>query len=115
MELQEQLDTLQERGIGVAAISYDTVDVVSDFSKRRGITFPLLADPESRVIKSFGILNTVAEEGVGDKANDPGVQADVAKYVSAFGANSMIVGTPYPGTFILNRDGIVTSRFFEEF
>ena len=115
MELQEQLDTLQQRGIGVAAISYDTVDVVSDFSERRGITFPLLADPESRVIKSFGILNTVAEEGVGDKANDPGVQADVAKYVSAFGANSLIVGTPYPGTFILNRDGIVTSRFFEEF
>jgi peroxiredoxin len=115
VELQEQLDTLQQRGIGVAAISYDTVDVVSDFSERRGITFPLLADPESRVIKSFGILNTVAEEGVGDKANDPGVQADVAKYVSAFGANSLIVGTPYPGTFILNRDGIVTSRFFEEF
>ena len=67
MELQEQLDTLQQRGIGVAAISYDTVDVVSDFSERRGITFPLLADPESRVIKSFGILNTVAEEGVGIK------------------------------------------------
>ncbi len=115
MELQEQLETLQEQGIGVAAVSYDSVEVISDFSERRGITFPLLADPESRIIENFGILNTVAAEGVGEKANDPGVQADVAKYVSAFGANRLIVGTPYPGTFILDKDGIVTSRFFEEF
>ena len=27
----------------------------------------------------------------------------------------MIVGTPYPGTFMIDGDGKVTSRFFEEF
>jgi peroxiredoxin len=115
VELQEQLETLQEQGIGVAAVSYDSVEVISDFSERRGITFPLLADPGSRTIESFGILNTVAAEGIGENANDPDVQADVARYVSAFGANRLIVGTPYPGTFILNKNGTVTSRFFEEF
>lgn len=106
---------MQAQGIGVAAISYDPIEVIADFSKRRGITFPLLADPESRTIENFGILNTVAAEGIGENATDPDVQADVAKYVSAFGANRLIVGTPYPGTFILNKKGIVTSRFFEEF
>ena len=89
--------------------------MIADFSERRGITFPLLADPESRTIENFGILNTVAAEGIGENATDPDVQADVAKYVSAFGANRLIVGTPYPGTFILNKKGTVTSRFFEEF
>ena len=83
--------------------------------KGEGITFPLLADDDSSVITEFGILNTVAAEGVGDNADDPDVQADVAKYVSAFGANPMIVGTPYPGTFMIDGDGKVTSRFFEEF
>ena len=115
MELQDQLETLKEQGIGVAAISYDSVEVLSDFAQRRDITFPLLADDDSGVITEFGILNTVAAEGVGDNADDPEVQADVAKYVSAFGANPMIVGTPYPGTFMIDGDGKVTSRFFEEF
>ena len=115
MELQDQLETLKEQGLGVAAISYDSVEVLSDFAQRRGITFPLLADDDSSVITEFGILNTVAAEGVGDNADDPDVQADVAKYVSAFGANPMIVGTPYPGTFMIDADGKVTSRFFEEF
>ena len=115
MELQDQLETLKEQGLGVAAISYDSVEVLSDFAQRRGITFPLLADDDSSVITEFGILNTVAAEGVGDNADDPEVQADVAKYVSAFGANPMIVGTPYPGTFMIDGDGKVTSRFFEEF
>ena len=115
MELQDQLETLRGQGLGVAAISYDSSEVLSDFAQRRGITFPLLADDDSGVITEFGILNTVAAEGVGDNADDPEVQADVAKYVSAFGANPMIVGTPYPGTFMIDGDGKVTSRFFEEF
>ena len=115
MELQDQLKILSEQGLGVAAISYDSVDVLSDFAQRRGITFPLLADDDSSAITEFGILNTVAAEGVGENADDPDVKADVAKYVSAFGANPMIVGTPYPGTFMIDGDGKVTSRFFEEF
>lgn len=115
MELQDQLETLKEQGLGVAAISYDSVEVLSDFAQRRGITFPLLADDDSSVITEFGILNTVAAEGLGENADDPEVQADVAKYVSTFGAREMIVGTPYPGTFMVDSDGKVTSRFFEEF
>ena len=43
------------------------------------------------------------------------MKADVNQYVSVFGANPMIVGTPFPGTFIVDREGRVTSRFFEEF
>lgn len=115
MELQDQLEELEAQGIGIAAISYDSEEVLSDFAERRGITFPLLADDDSAVITDYGIVNTVAEEGIGENADDPAVQADVAKYVSVFGANPMIVGTPYPGTFMINSLGEVTSRFFEEF
>ncbi len=115
MELQDQLGALRDRGLGVAAISYDSEAVLADFAERRGITFPLLADDDSAVITDFGILNTVAEEAQGPNADDPDVVSDVRQYVSVFGASPNIIGTPYPGTFMLDAEGRVTSRFFEEF
>lgn len=115
MELQERLEELISSGIGIAAISYDSEAVLADFAQRRGITFPLLSDDDSAVISQYGILNTVAAEGVGPDADNPEVQADVAKYVSVFGSSQLIVGTPYPGTFMLGTNDRVTSRFFEEF
>jgi len=115
VELQDRLEELQAQGLGVVAISYDSEEVLADFSQRRGITFPLLSDDDSEVITEFGILNTVAYEATGPNRNDPDVLADVVKYVSVFGATPMIAGTPYPGTFMVDRNGRVTSRFFEEF
>ena len=99
----------------MAAISYDSQEALADFSGRRGITFPLLSDADSGTITAFGILNTVAEEGLGPNRDDPAVVADVERYVSVRGASRLIVGTPYPGTFVIDRQGRVTSRFFEEF
>lgn len=115
MELQNRLEELESSGIGVAAISYDSEAVLTDFATRRGITFPLLSDDDSSVITDFGILNTVAAEGIGANADDPDVIADVAKYVSRFGPTPIVVGTPYPGTFMLDAEDRVSSRFFEEF
>ena len=89
MELQSRLNELKRQGLGLAAISYDTPAVLADFTKRRGITFPLLSDPGSDTIKKYGILNTT-------------VAPNTSNY-----------GIPVPGTFILNRRGVVTSRFFE--
>ena len=116
MELQDRLEDLRAQGLGVAAISYDTEEVLAAFAERRGVKdVPLLSDDDSAAIRAFGIYNHVAEEGIGPNAEDPDVKADVNQYVSVFGANPMIVGTPFPGTFIVDREGRVTSRFFEEF
>ena len=115
MELQERQEELRGRGLRVVAISYDTEEVLSAFATRRGITFPLLSDDDSAVITDFGILNTVAAEAVGPNRDDPAVVADAVKYVSVFGASQNIVGTPFPGTFMIDGQGRVTSRFFEAF
>ena len=56
----------------MAAISYDSEEVLAEFSQPRGITFPLLSDDDSKVITECGILNTVAEEGQGPNAEDRG-------------------------------------------
>ena len=90
VELQSRLPELKKKGLGLAAITYDSPAILADFSRRRGITFPLLSDAGSATIKAFGLLNTTV---------DPA---------------STNFGIPFPGTFIVNRQGIVTARFFEE-
>src|SRR5581483_6208376 len=71
IDLQSRVKELQARGYGVAAISYDRVQVLADFSVRRGITFPLLSDAGSATIRAYGILNPVPEEALGPNKDDP--------------------------------------------
>ena len=123
VELQGRVEALREQGLGVAAISFDSQAVLADFSQRRGITFPLLSDAGSRTIEAFGILNTVADEalekfgpGRRDPTRvDPALEADISKYVTVSAPIWFHVGTPFPGTFIVDGEGRVTARFFEEF
>ena len=114
MELQGRLEEIRKQGLGLAAISYDPPEILAAFSRQRGITFPLLSDVGSETIRRYGLLNTVAAEAVGPTANDREVAEDVKKYVSVVGANARMVGMAFPGTFMLDRQGRVTSRFFEE-
>lgn len=76
--------------MGVAALSYDSVALLGDFATRRKITFPLLSDPDSAIIRRFGLLNSEYPEG--DPAH----------------------GVPYPGTFVVDERGIIRAKFFEE-
>ena len=102
------------QGLGLAAISYDPREVTAAFSDQHGITFPLLSDAGSATIKRYGILNTVAQEGLGPNRNDPEVIAQVKMYVSVNGASERTLGIPFPGTFIVDPGGRVKSRFFED-
>ncbi len=90
MELQGRLDDIRRAGQSLVAVSYDPVPVLADFAARRGITFPLLSDPGSAVITEYGLLNTTVAP-----------------------TNKLQYGIPFPGTFVLDRQGIVTARFFE--
>ena len=115
MELQGRVKELQAQGIGLATISYDSREVIAAFAKQRGITFPMLADPGSATIRRFGVLNTVVDEALGPNKDDPAVKADAQKYISVVGIQERMRGIAFPGTFILDRQGRVTSRYFEDF
>jgi peroxiredoxin len=90
VELQARLPEIKKKGLGLAALTYDSAAILADFSRRRGVTFPLLSDTGSATIKAFGLLNTTV---------DP---------------TSTNYGIPLPGTFLVNRQGVVTARFFEQ-
>ena len=75
----------------------------------------MLSDAGSETIKRYGLLNTVAMELAGPNANDPALADDLRTYVSVVAPNARAAGIAFPGTFILDRNGRVTSRFFEDF
>ncbi len=90
VEMEGRLEDVRQNGYEMAIITYDPVPVLADFAARRGITYPLLSDEGSKVIREYGILNTTVNP------------------------ESPLFGYPFPGTFIVNREGVITSRFFEE-
>ena len=77
-------------GAKLYVLSYDEADALADFKKAHGTTFTMLSDPDSEVIRSFGILNaTIADD-------------DHPWY-----------GIPYPGVYITDSEGIIVEKFFE--
>ena len=115
LDLQNRLGELRAKGLGVAAISYDPVPTLAEFATRKQITFPLLSDAGSATIKAFGILNPMPEMAFGPDKDDPAVVAELQKYVSGGRPNPSWVGIAFPGTFILDPQGKVVSRFFEDY
>ena len=99
MELQSRYDELRGRGLGLAVVTYDPTETLAAFAEARGITFPLLSDAGSATIREYGLLN---EDMHPDRA-----PAERRAMMERF------YGVPYPGTFMLDPDGRVTSRFFE--
>ena len=81
------------------AVSYDAVAILRDFAGAHGITYPLLSDEGSHVIRALGLLNER-------------VQEDHAAY--GVKPNPRHVNLPYPGVFVLDAAGVVTRKRFHE-
>ncbi|NNC64966.1 MAG: redoxin domain-containing protein [Gammaproteobacteria bacterium] len=91
MQLEAAVDDYTEAGLGVMAISYDSVEILESFSERNGgFRYTMLSDPESEIIESFGLRNPNPE---------PGSRGD---------------GMAFPGSYIVDVDGVVQEKFFEQ-
>ncbi|MBL8174626.1 MAG: redoxin domain-containing protein [Bryobacterales bacterium] len=88
--MDQNIETLRAQGLGLAAISYDPVAILKNFSDRRSIRFPLLSDASSQLIRTLGILNPAGKEG------------------------TPFYGIPHPVTFVLDENGVIRHKYFEE-
>jgi hypothetical protein len=70
-----------------AAISYDSEEILKFFADRYEIEYPMLADPRSKIIQSYGVLNPEAT----------GMQKGFAR----------------PGFFFIDPTGVIREKFFE--
>lgn len=84
------MSAFEALGIKVLALSYDEPDALKDFQDAYGITYTLLSDPDSKVIRDYGILNTLIAED-----------------------DHPWFGIPFPGTYVTDSQGDITHKFFE--
>ncbi len=84
------MKSFREAGVRLYTVTYDEPDALADYAKAHDTTFTMLSDPNSEVIKSFGILNTL-------------IPPDDHPWY----------GIPFPGTFVTDADGTVVAKFFE--
>ena len=88
VQLQRNLKSIEVEGIQLVGISYEDTKVLKTFSDRMKIVFPLLSDPGSKTIDAYHIRNEAAR--------------------------GKAVGVPNPGTFVLDRKGIIRAKLFLE-
>ena len=86
--MQRDLKSIEAAGVQLVGISYDDTKALKTFSNRMKIAFPLLSDPGSQTIDAYHIRNAAAR----GKAE----------------------GVPNPGTFILDRHGVIRAKLFLE-
>ncbi len=84
------MPAFEEAGVAVYTLSYDEPDALRDFRDAHGITYELLSDPDSAVIRQFGILNTLINED-----------------------DHPWFGIPYPGSYVMDGAGQITHKFFD--
>lgn len=88
VSFQKHLDEFQAAGVQVFAISNDPVEVLAAFAEEQGVTYPLLSDPGSEVIRQYGILNTL-------------IAPEEDRY-----------GIAYPGIYVTDQSGVVVEKMF---
>jgi AhpC/TSA family/Disulphide bond corrector protein DsbC len=87
VELARQADKFRARGIEVASIIPEPPDVLLAFARKHGLGIPLLSDEGAAIIRRAGLLDETAGGGK---------------------------SVPYAGSLMLDAEGRVVSRFFEE-
>ncbi len=87
VQLQKDRQQIEKAGIQVVAVSYDSPEVLREFSIAKRVDFPLLSDESSQAIDAYHVRND-----------------DVRQ--------KRFEGVPHPGTFLIGPDGKVKAKLF---
>src|SRR5271155_5190957 len=85
--MQSAKARFEKQGIGIAAISYDSVEILKSFADRKKIDFPMLSDANSETIRAYEVLNSEAD--------------------------GQYKGMARPGYFFIDTKGVIREKFFE--
>ena len=89
-ELKAQAETFRKMGYGVVAISYDSPEILREFSYNEELNFSLLSDQD---VESFKALNVVNQK---------------------YKPGDRHYGIPYPGVILVDNKGVVIEKYFFE-
>jgi peroxiredoxin len=83
-------DQFEAMGVNIAAMTYDSVEMLKSVEEDQGIEFSLLRDADITHVNALGILNEDYEP------------------------DSRAYGVPHPGIFLITPDGVIRHKFAEE-
>jgi peroxiredoxin len=81
---------IEKRGYRIAALSYDSPEILQNFTAKRHIAFTFLSDPKSEVVDLY-------------KLRDP-----------QYPPGSKAYGVPRPIIFIVDKTGVIKAKLYEE-
>ncbi|PHS24631.1 MAG: alkyl hydroperoxide reductase [Robiginitomaculum sp.] len=90
VDISKNMSEITSRGYGLAALSYDSTDILKRFSDDRNLGYTLLSDPKSEIIDTFGIRN----EGYKNMA--------------------FAYGVPHPMIFVIGPDMVIQAKLAED-
>ena len=90
MQLQGELQSFEQAGIAVVALTYDSPELQKKFVDKYAISYALLSDVGATSVQNLGVLD--------------------AEYKPGNGA----YGIPYPGVFVVNPQQQIVGKVFIE-
>jgi peroxiredoxin len=90
IEMNSGAAEIEKRGYRIAALTYDSPEILKAFADKRNISFTFLSDPKSEVIDLYKLR---------DPQYPPGHRA---------------YGVPRPIIFILDKNGVIRTKLYEE-
>ena len=90
VQLTDVAEQFEALGFSIAAISYDSVELLKEVQEDQEIEFPLLHDENVKHVNALGIRNLDYEPG------------------------HRVYGIPYPGIFLVDSNGVIKHKFAEE-
>jgi len=88
VEFELSRPLFEKNGVRIAAVSYDSQEILSAFAQKHSIGYPLLSDRSSEAIRSFGIFNE-----------------NMAPHLKSY-------GVPHPVEYLVGVDGTVLGKYF---
>ncbi len=89
-EYNEWSEKFESLGYGLAAISYDDMSVLREFTEDNDINYSLISDQNYQTFKSFGVLN------------------------QDYQPDDDIYGIPYPGVLVIDSSQKLIHKYFYE-
>lgn len=88
VEINMSVEKIKALGFNVAAVSYDSLEILEKFAKEKQLIYPLLSDQNHQTMMAFNVLND--EEMPGDKH----------------------YGIPFPGVMIISAEATLLYKYF---
>lgn len=104
--LQDSLQLIKDKGASLVAITPESSVGIDTTIIRTGATFPLLTDADGKLAAAYQVGYKVDEKTVNRYKN---FGIDLLK-----NNNQKEAVLPVPAVYIVNRDGAVTFRYFDE-